>query len=62
VPAKLSAPVEIRVIYCGDNREQFHKLPDGCVDLIYNDPPFNSNLRVGSVLIRNRIHARPVHP
>lgn len=32
-----------RVIYCGDNLEQLPKLPDGCVDLIYIDPPFNSN-------------------
>ncbi len=32
-----------RVIYCGDNLEQLAKLPDQCVDLIYIDPPFNSN-------------------
>jgi DNA modification methylase len=32
-----------RVIYCGDNLEQLAKLPDVCVDLIYIDPPFNSN-------------------
>ena len=30
-------------IYCGDNLEQLPKLPDACVDLIYIDPPFNSN-------------------
>ena len=30
-------------IYCGDNLEQLAKLPDACVDLIYIDPPFNSN-------------------
>ncbi len=41
--AKPSALVDTRVIYCGDNREQLKKLPDGCVDLIYIDPPFNSN-------------------
>lgn len=39
-PSKL---VDTRVIYCGDNLEQLRKLPDGCVDLIYIDPPFNSN-------------------
>ena len=38
-----SALVDTRVIYCGDNLEQLGKLPDGCVDLIYIDPPFNSN-------------------
>lgn len=35
--------VDSRVIYCGDNLEQLKKLPDSCVDLIYIDPPFNSN-------------------
>src|SRR2546425_5016693 len=44
VPAtKPSALVDTRVIYCGDNLEQLQKLPDACVDLIYIDPPFNSN-------------------
>ena len=43
VPAKPSALVDTRVIYCGDNLEQLRKLPDGCIDLIYIDPPFNSN-------------------
>jgi len=38
-----SALVDTRVIYCGDNLEQLKKLPDACVDLIYIDPPFNSN-------------------
>ncbi|MBL8747055.1 MAG: restriction endonuclease [Phycisphaerae bacterium] len=38
-----SALVDTRVVYCGDNLEQLAKLPDGCVDLIYIDPPFNSN-------------------
>jgi len=42
--AKMKAPlVDTRVIYCGDNLEQLKKLPDACVDLIYIDPPFNSN-------------------
>jgi 16S rRNA G966 N2-methylase RsmD len=31
-----SSLVHTRVIYC-------RKLPDACVDLIYIDPPFNSN-------------------
>ncbi len=38
-----SALVDTRVIYCGDNLDQLKKFPDGCVDLIYIDPPFNSN-------------------
>lgn len=35
--------VDTRVIYCGDCFEQLQRLPDGCVDLIYMDPPFNSD-------------------
>jgi hypothetical protein len=38
-----SALVDTRIIYCGDCLEQLQRLPDGCVDLIYIDPPFNSN-------------------
>jgi DNA modification methylase len=38
-----SSLVDTRVIYCGDCLEQLRKLPDACVDLIYIDPPFNSN-------------------
>jgi len=40
---KPSVLVDTRVIYCGDNLEQLKKLPAACVDLIYIDPPFNSN-------------------
>ena len=40
---KPSAVIDTRVIYCGDNLDQLRKLPDACVDLIYIDPPFNSN-------------------
>src|SRR4051812_4023622 len=40
---KPSALLDTRVIYCGDCLEQLKKLPDACVDLIYIDPPFNSN-------------------
>ncbi|MBA2272195.1 MAG: hypothetical protein H0W20_16610 [Chthoniobacterales bacterium] len=43
MPAKPSAVIDTRVIYCGDNLEQLQKLPVECVDLIYIDPPFNSN-------------------
>jgi DNA modification methylase len=38
-----SALVDTRVVYCGDCLDQLKTLPDGCVDLIYIDPPFNSN-------------------
>ena len=38
-----SALVDTRIIYCGDCLDQLRKLPDGSVDLIYIDPPFNSN-------------------
>jgi DNA modification methylase len=35
--------IPTQIIYCGDNLNQLHKLPDACVDLAYIDPPFNSN-------------------
>jgi len=38
-----SALVDTRVIYCGDNLDQLKKFSNECVDLIYIDPPFNSN-------------------
>ena len=41
--ARPSSLLDTRVVYCGDNLEQLAKLPDACVDLIYIDPPFNSN-------------------
>ena len=40
---KPSALIDTRVIYCGDNLEQLKKLPENSIDLIYIDPPFNSN-------------------
>ncbi len=50
-PARKPAPkrtsdspvIDTQVIYCGDNLDRLRKMPDGCVDLIYIDPPFNSN-------------------
>jgi 16S rRNA G966 N2-methylase RsmD len=35
--------IDTRIIYCRDNLEQLKKLPPACVDVIYIDPPFNSN-------------------
>ena len=43
MPAKPSSLIDTRVVYCGDNLEQLKKLPGECVDLVYIDPPFNSN-------------------
>jgi DNA modification methylase len=49
-PARSSALIDTRVIYCGDCLEQLKNLPPACVDLIYisqirrgGNPPFNSN-------------------
>lgn len=41
--ANPSPPIDTRVIYCGDNLDQLRKLPGESIDLIYIDPPFNSN-------------------
>jgi len=41
--AKPSSLIDTRVVYCGDCLEQLQNLPDDCIDLIYIDPPFNSN-------------------
>jgi DNA modification methylase len=38
-----SALIDTRVIYCGDCLDQLRRLPEACTDLIYIDPPFNSN-------------------
>ena len=38
-----SALLDTRVVYCGDCLEKLAELPDDCIDLIYIDPPFNSN-------------------
>ena len=41
--ARPSALVDTRIVYCGDCLDQLRNLPDACIDLIYIDPPFNSN-------------------
>ena len=41
--SRASALLDTRVVYCGDNLEQLAKLPPASIDLIYIDPPFNSN-------------------
>lgn len=35
--------LKTQVIYCGDNLQILKEIPDESVDLIYIDPPFNSN-------------------
>jgi len=35
--------IDTAVSYYGDFLDQLRKLPDACIDLIYIDPPFNSN-------------------
>ncbi|NQS98620.1 MAG: site-specific DNA-methyltransferase [candidate division Zixibacteria bacterium] len=35
--------IKTSVIYCGDCLKHLKNLPDDCIDLIYIDPPFNSN-------------------
>jgi DNA modification methylase len=42
-PEKTLPLVDTRVIDCGDNLEQLKKLPDKCIDLVYIDPPSDSN-------------------
>ena len=39
----LFSSLDTQVIYCGDNLDKLREMPDACVDLIYIDPPFNSN-------------------
>jgi DNA modification methylase len=40
---KSSSLLDTRVIFCGDNLQKLADFPDAAVDLIYIDPPFNSN-------------------
>jgi hypothetical protein len=56
--ARPSALLDTRIIYCGNCVDQLAKLPDGCVDLIYIDPPFNSN-RNYEVFWGDRAEPRP---
>ncbi len=39
----LFSSLDTQTIYCGDNLAKLRELPDKFVDLIYIDPPFNSN-------------------
>ncbi|MBA3882405.1 MAG: hypothetical protein H0X73_06720 [Chthoniobacterales bacterium] len=44
------AVIDTRVIYCRDNLDQLRKVPEGCVDLIYIDPPFQLEPELRSLL------------
>lgn len=35
--------MDTKIIYCGDCLQQLQRLPESSIDLIYIDPPFNSN-------------------
>jgi len=41
--ARGASVIQTQLIYCGDNLQKLRDLPGACVDLIYIDPPFNSN-------------------
>ncbi len=41
-PERLLAPGESGVVHLGDNLEVLTLVPDGAIDLIYVDPPFNT--------------------
>ena len=49
-----SALLDTRVVYCGDCLEPLRNLPDACVDLVYIDPPFNSNRKYEAFPERRR--------
>ena len=45
--------MQTNVLYCGDNLDILRRyLPDAAVDLVYLDPPFNSN-RDENVILRD---------
>jgi len=43
IPSMTKHQLKTSTIYCGDNLEMLKEVPDESVDLIYIDPPFNSN-------------------
>jgi DNA modification methylase len=44
--------IQTQIIYCGDNLQKLRELPDECVDLIYINPPFNSNRNYEVFVVR----------
>ena len=57
--AKPSSLLDTHLIHCGDCLDQLRKRPERCVDLIYIDPPFNSN-RNYEVFRRGLSEPRPL--
>lgn len=43
VSRQCSPNIKNRTIFCKDNLEILKGINDGCIDLIYLDPPFNKN-------------------
>jgi DNA modification methylase len=35
--------IQTQLIFCGDNLQKLREIPDESIDLVYIDPPFNSN-------------------
>ena len=44
----------VKRIYFADNLETLHSMDDGCVDLIYIDPPFNTGKQQKRTQIQTR--------
>ena len=42
-PAQPLSMLDTQAIHCGDNLKKLREMPDAWVDLVYIDPPFNSN-------------------
>ncbi len=57
-----SALLDARVVYCPHNLDQLAKLPDRSVDLIYIDPPFNSNRNYEVFWAKQRKFQTPAVP
>ena len=49
-----SQTVEPNMLYFGDNLDVMREMPDAFVDLVYLDPPFNSN-RIHNVLFKSPV-------
>lgn len=43
IPVRPKSQLKTDTIYCGDNLQMLKEIPTDSVDLIYIDPPFNSN-------------------
>jgi len=48
----MNATTPIDTIICGDCLEEMKKLPDGCIDMIFTDPPYGHNNNNGDLISR----------